>query len=402
MARIIVPLTVKQVKDAKPQEKLYRLYDGNGLQLCIHPSGSKVWRFDYHDHNKKRKTYTIGDANLITLADARIKRDALKLQLINGEAIQTSSNHTYESVFMDWYERWKHGVSERHHTRAMNTMVADVFPKIGNMKIHEIEAKHVVDALLAVEAREALAQLIKTKSFIKLTFDFAVARGLCKYNPVIQVSNQAFKTRKAKQFKSVDQDKIYQFFELFQNENVSLSGRLCTEFIFRNITRPVESATARWDQYDEKLQCIVIEGEDMKIDRNHYIPLSHQSIAILDKMKTLSKGGTYIFPRSNFVDHMSISYPLTLAKRHGIDTTIHGLRHLASTILNETGLFNRDVIESCLAHADENKTRAIYNKAKYIKQKREVLQWWSDFIDKCSTQKGNRAALDELQLILND
>ncbi|WP_233145131.1 Arm DNA-binding domain-containing protein [Wohlfahrtiimonas populi] len=120
MARIIVPLTVKQVKDAKPQEKLYRLYDGNGLQLCIHPSGSKVWRFDYHDYNKKRKTYTIGDANLITLADARIKRDVLKLQLINGETIQTSSNHTYESVFMDWYERWKVNVSERHHTRAMN------------------------------------------------------------------------------------------------------------------------------------------------------------------------------------------------------------------------------------------------------------------------------------------
>ncbi|WP_233145129.1 tyrosine-type recombinase/integrase [Wohlfahrtiimonas populi] len=72
---------------------------------------------------------------------------------------------------------------------------------------------------------------------------------------------------------------------------------------------------------------------------------------------------------------------MALAKRHGIDTTIHGLRHLASTILNETGLFDKDVIESCLAHVDDNKTRAIYNKANYIKQKREVLQWWSDFID---------------------
>ncbi len=398
MAIINTPLTAKQVKDAKPQEKLYKLYDGGGLQVCIHPTGRKVWRFDYYDHNKKRKTYTIGDASLMSLADARLKRDELRLQLSNGEAIQSSSTHTYESVFRDWYERWKHNVSERHHTRAMNTMVADVFPKIGNMPIDKIEAKHVVDALLAVEAREALAQLIKTKSFIKLAFDFAVARGLCKYNPVIQVSNQAFKTRKPKNYKSVDQDKIYQFFELFDNDNVSLSARLCTEFIFRNITRPVESATARWDQYDEKLQCIVIEGEDMKIERNHYIPLSHQSIAILDKMKMLSKGGVYIFPRSNFVDHMSISYPLTLAKRHGIDTTIHGLRHLASTILNETGLFNRDVIESCLAHADENKTRAIYNKAKYIRQKRELLQWWSDFIDKCSTKEGNIAALDEIHL----
>lgn len=398
MARIIVPLTVKQVKDAKPREKLYRLYDGGGLQLCVHPSGNKVWRFDYHDHNKKRKTYTIGDANLITLADARFKRDSLRIKIVNGEVIQSVSNHTYESVFMDWYERWKVNVSERHHTRAMNTMVADVFPKIGNMKIHEIEAKHIVDALLAVEAREALAQLIKTKSFIKLTFDFAVARGLCKYNPVIQVSNQAFKVRKPKNYKSVDQDKIYQFFAIFQNEKINLSGRLCTEFILRNITRPVESATARWDQYDEKMKCIVIDGEEMKIDRTHYIPLSWQSIGILDQIKAQSQGGEYIFPGRNFSGHISVSYPLALAKRHGIDTTIHGLRHLASTILNETGLFDKDVIESCLAHVDDNKTRAIYNKANYIKQKREVLQWWSDFIDKCSTQKSNVNALDEIYL----
>ncbi len=402
MARIILPLTVKQVKDAKPQEKLYRLYDGNGLQLCIHPSGNKVWRFDYHDHNKKRKTYTIGDASLISLADARIKRDTLRIKLIKGEAIQNSSNHTYESVFMDWYERWKYGISERHHIRAMNTMVADIFPKIGNMKIHDIEVKHIVDALSVIEERGALTQLAKTKSFIKQAFDFAVARGLCKYNPVMQISDKAFETRKPKNYKSVDQDKIYQFFELFQKETVSLSARLCTEFIFRNITRPVESAKARWDQYNEKLGCLVLGEEHMKKGRIHYIPLSHQSISLLDKVKKLSEGGIYIFPRSDFINHMNPSYPLTLADRHGIDTTIHGLRHLASTILNETGLFSPDVIESCLSHVDGNKTRDIYNKAKYIKQKREVLQWWSDFIDKCSTQNGNLAALDELQLILND
>ena len=107
MARIVLPLTAKQVKEAKPKDRQYLLFDGNGLQLCIYPTGRKVWRFDYHDINKKRKTYTIGDAQYISLIDARKKRDELKGNLENEQSISKKDAITFDAVFYEWFEKWK-------------------------------------------------------------------------------------------------------------------------------------------------------------------------------------------------------------------------------------------------------------------------------------------------------
>lgn len=398
MPKVIVPLTLKEIKEAKPKDKQYRLFDGGGLLLCVYPTGKKVWRLDYKDINGKRKSYTIGDLNEVSLTEARKIREELKDKLDHGKTIQLSAQNTFESVFRDWWVRWSQTVSKRHADRALVCMENDVFPVIGAMPINKIEPQHIVLSLQEIEKRNALEQLHKTKSTIKMAFDFAVARGLCKYNPAAMVSAKAFKPHEAKNYRSLDKQNIYQLFEMFENERFNLSVRLCTEFILRNMTRASESAKAEWKEYDEERQLLIIPAERMKMGREHIIPLSTQSIEILNKIRELSGGTQYIFPSQNFASHLSQDYPLMALKRQKIDTTIHGLRHLSSTILNETGLFRPDVIESCLAHVDNNKTRATYNKAKYIKEKRAVLTWWSDFLDQCSTKKGNIEALKRLQL----
>ncbi|OYQ87209.1 integrase [Wohlfahrtiimonas chitiniclastica] len=398
MPKVIVPLTLKEIKEAKPKDKQYRLFDGGGLLLCVYPTGKKVWRLDYKDINGKRKSYTIGDLNEVSLTEARKIREELKDKLDHGKTIQLSAQNTFESVFRDWWVRWSQTVSKRHADRALVCMENDVFPVIGAMPINKIEPQHIVLSLQEIEKRNALEQLHKTKSTIKMAFDFAVARGLCKYNPAAMVSAKAFKPHEAKNYRSLDKQNIYQLFEMFENERFNLSVRLCTEFILRNMTRASESAKAEWKEYDEERQLLIIPAERMKMGREHIIPLSTQSIEILNKIRELSGGTQYIFPSQNFASHLSQDYPLMALKRQKIDTTIHGLRHLSSTIMNETGLFRPDVIEACLAHKDSNTVRSTYNKAQYIEERREALQWWSDFIDQCKDRGSNLETLKKYKV----
>ena len=116
MAKVIVPLTVKEIKEAKPKEKQYRLFDGGGLLLCVYPTGKKVWRLDYKDVNGKRKSYTIGDFTQISLTEARKIREELKDKLDGGKTIQLSAQNTFESVFRDWWKRWSQTVSKGMRT----------------------------------------------------------------------------------------------------------------------------------------------------------------------------------------------------------------------------------------------------------------------------------------------
>lgn len=41
MDRQVKPLSVKEIRGAKLKDKAYRLYDDEGLQLVIYPSGKK-------------------------------------------------------------------------------------------------------------------------------------------------------------------------------------------------------------------------------------------------------------------------------------------------------------------------------------------------------------------------
>ena len=72
----------------------------------------------------------------------------------------------------------------------------------------------------------------------------------------------------------------------------------------------------------------------------------------------------------------------------------HGLRSLASTTLNEQG-FDPDIIESALAHVDQNTVRAAYNRADYLERRRELMDWWSEHIHNAAS--GNYSLSEQAQ-----
>lgn len=396
MAKIILPLTSKQIKESKPAHRAYKLYDGGGLILTIYPTGKKVWRLDYYDLNKKRKTFTIGDAQHISLTDARKKRDELKGNLENHQSISKKEIMTFGKVFYEWFDKWKLLVVESTANRALSSVQKDCFPIIENLDITKIRPKHVVAALLPIDKRGAGETLEKAKSALKLTFDYAIARGLCDMNPVLAVTSSAFTVHEKKHHRALDISKIYMLHDFFKSNRNSIIIRKCTEFTLRTMCRINESVCATWNEIDGNTW--IIPAERMKERRTHIVHLTEQSMSIIDDMKKF-KSSKYIFQNDHLNHHIHKDTPNTSINRFGIDSTIHGLRSLASTVLNGTCLFDKDVIEMCLSHKDKDAVRAAYNRALYLEHRKEALIWWNNFIDMCDTEENNLKTLEKFKLI---
>ena len=114
------------------------------------------------------------------------------------------------------------------------------------------------------------------------------------------------------------------------------------------------------------------------------IPLSRQAVVVLKEIKRFVRQDLYVFEQlRNPKNPMSANTMLYAIYRMGYKgkATVHGFRATVSTILNENG-FRGDVIELLLAHVEKNQVRAAYNRAEYLDERREILQWWADHLDK--------------------
>lgn len=397
-------LTLKEIKDAKPREKLYKLTDGMGLYLAVLPSGKKVWRFDYVNIDKKRKTKTIGDNDIVHRDEARRLVLEYRERLSAGLEIEEieSSSSSFESVFKSWKERWKVNVSTKHYNKVVNGINKNCMSTLSKMEMQNIKPKDIVQALSGFEERGALENLLTVKSGLNQVFDFAVARGICEYNPVKMVSNNAFQKRRPKQQRHLKPNEIYQLNNFFNDKRFNYSLRACAKFTLLTMVRVGNSSKAKWEDIDFNNKVWIIPADEMKMkDRSdHIVPLSEQAIEILNIIKELSFDLDYVFPNYRFSTHINPENINVSLKRAKIDTTTHGMRHLSSTLLNESQLFSKDLIEAALAHIDKNQVRAAYNNAAYIESRRELMQYLADFIDKCDTKENNERALKEAGISL--
>jgi integrase len=129
-----------------------------------------------------------------------------------------------------------------------------------------------------------------------------------------------------------------------------------------------------------------IPAERMKMRETHIVPLSRQAIGVLNELKSLTGQWDFVFPNQHKPSgQMSENTILFALYRMGYHSraTGHGFRSTASTVLNENG-FPPDVIERQLAHGERDKVRAAYNHAQYLPERRTMMQWWADYLDRAS------------------
>ncbi|PHM40231.1 integrase [Xenorhabdus mauleonii] len=147
--------------------------------------------------------------------------------------------------------------------------------------------------------------------------------------------------------------------------------------------RPGELRNLEWSEVNLEKRTIEISAERMKMRRPHCVPLSAQVVTLFQQLIPISGDYQYAFPsRTNYKKPISEMAMNVMMKRMGYGgrATGHGFRHAMSTILHEQG-YNTAWIEIQLAHVDKNSIRGTYNHAQYLDGRREMLQWYSDYMD---------------------
>jgi integrase len=138
-----------------------------------------------------------------------------------------------------------------------------------------------------------------------------------------------------------------------------------------------------WDEIDLDNSIWTIPAERMKRRHDHVIPLSKQTRDAFKELQPMACRSRYVFPNfGNLSKPMSTSTLNAMFDRLGLDVSPHSLRATASTVLNESAKFRPEVIERQFSHIEHNRIRAAYNAAEYLDERREMMSWWADFIDR--------------------
>lgn len=386
-------LNARQVDAAKPREKAYKLADGAGLYLEVVPSGSRYWRMKYR-FNGKEKRLAFGVYPAVSLAQARALRDEAKKKLAEGidpsfakkeEKLvrDVQLNNTFQAVALEWHgtkvSRW----SEGYASDIIEAFNKDIFPYIGQLPVNNIKPLVLLNVLRRMESRGATEKAKKVRQRCSEVFRYAIVTGRAEYNPAADLTS-AMSGHESKHYPFLTVEELPDFFKALTGYTGSPLVVLAARLLILTGVRTGELRGAFWSEFDLEKAVWEIPAERMKMKRPHLVPLSTQALEIVLQLKVISGQYPLVFPgRNDPRKTMSEASINQVFKRIGYTgkVTGHGFRHTMSTILHEEG-FNTAWIETQLAHVDKNAIRGTYNHALYLEGRREMMQWYSDYIDK--------------------
>ncbi|MDR7344369.1 integrase [Pantoea alhagi] len=387
-----MPLNARQIDTAKPREKEYKLTDGGGLYLLIKPNGAKYWRLKYRVLGKEKKL-SIGVYPDISLADARLKREeARKVVALGGDpseekrveklAQKASVENNFKAIALEWHEYKRTGWSKGYADDLMEAFENDIFPDLGKRPIAEIKPLEMLTTLRKLEKRGVLDKLRKIRQACNQVFRYAIVTGRAENNPASELSS-ALATPKPQHFPHLLAEELPEFLQALEAYSGSPITRLATRILMLTGVRTIELRLAEWKEFDLDKAIWEVPKERMKMRRPHMVPLSTQVVEALREIQVVTGRYSLVFPGRNDItkpmSEASINQVLKRIGYHG-KATGHGFRHTMSTILHEQG-YNTAWIELQLAHVDKNTIRGTYNHAQYLEQRREMLQWYGDFVD---------------------
>lgn len=384
-------LNARQVETCKPKDKEYKLSDERGLYLLVKPNGSRYWRMKYRFGGKEKKL-ALGVYPDVSLADARSRRDeARKLLAENSDPAEKkkldkltrkiSSENTFQALALEWHRHktrtWATSTSEW----AMEGLEKDIFPAIGKRPITDILPIEMLDIFRCIEARGALVKMGKLRRYCSQVFIYAIATGRATLNPVVNLAS-TLSIPKTQHFPHLSEPELPEFIRKLRKYSSPVT-RSATYLLLITGARTIELRAAQWNEFDFDNALWTIPEERMKKRRKHLVPLSRQAIAILRDLQLLTGQFLLLFPGRNNVNNpiseATINKVLKILGYRG-KATGHGFRHTLSTVLHDKG-FNTDWVELQLAHVDKNAIRGTYNHALYLEGRREMMQWYADYID---------------------
>lgn len=410
MAKHITPLTDSKCTGAKPQEKDYSLYDGQGLILFIRKSGSKVWRYKYKRANGKDGLMTLGNFPALTLKAARSKRRELEELIANGvdpiehEEIQKTklkNAYSFEAIAREWHKeysktgRWVAETADR----ALRNLEEYVLVMIGTKPIDTIKPKDLAAVLRSIEEKGYTEVVKKTRQRLNSIFAYAISKGLIEENPAYFLKDVFVTTKAPKHHPQLALNRLPELQQRLANDTGYPLTKLCTTFALHTFVRSSELRFARWAEFDlekgvwnlpatrEHITGQKYSNRGAKMKTDHLIPLSPQAITLLKEIHKYSGMTKNVFPKNGdpngFISESTINKTL---RRLGYDTDKdvcgHGFRGMACSALVQSTLFQKEAVEKQMSHQERDQVRLAYtHTAEYLEERKAMLNWWSDYLE---------------------
>jgi integrase len=392
-------LNATQIKQAKPKDKLYKLTDGGGLYLEIKPNGGRFWRYRYRILGKEN-VFALGTYPQTSLSDAR--KDHEEARKLVGRGIHPAHHRQdekqrqaleAENTFKLIAEAWMKDASNSNWSKTYRdqverTLKLHVYPVLGAKPIAGITYRQLSSLLNEVynkgDRKPAKTVAILLRQWISAIFRYAVREYGLENDPTGALKD-GFKRPKVKHFPTLKKGDIPDFLKALDAYKGNPQTKIALNLLLLTFVRPGELRAAKWDEFDWKHEEWHIPAECMKMNAPHVVPLCSQVLDLLRELQTHTGEGEYLLPKCGGKKAKTVPYmpkeTLNRALQYmKVNTVPHGFRGTASTLLNEMN-YSPDWIEAQLAHGSRDSVRASYNHARYLPQRREMMQAWADFID---------------------
>jgi integrase len=400
MARTITALTATQIKQAKPKDKDYKLSDGGGLYLLVTKRKTKLWRMKYIFDNKE-KLLSLGAYPDITLSKARELREQHKTDIANGidpnavkkakkEALQREElkqENTLTKITDEFFLQIEDSATPKYLKKLRSYYDNHVNAALGNKPIKEIQRADILSIVDTMQKKGIYESTKKTLNLLERIFKYSIAREYAEHNIIADFDKKIVLKKKAvRHHPTITDDKTI---KLLLNAIDNYQGEIITKYALKIIPylalRPIELRSMKWEYINFKDRLIIIPADKMKMRLEHIVPITSTVMQFLKELQEHTSDRVYLFPNAIYRDrYMSENTINTALRRMGFsrdEIVSHGFRSMFSTIANEKSPFNRDVIDTQLAHKVGNSVSQAYNRAKYLDERVQLMQWWSDYLD---------------------
>ena len=406
MARRVLPLKDTQIKAAKAKEKDYKLFDGGGLYLLVTKGGGKLWYLKYRINGKEKKI-ALGAYPVISIRDARAKREELKKMIAQGvdpseerkakkeqlQKAEVKKENTFYTISQKWWENYKDQVSESYHTRLGRALENYIYPTLKDKPIDEVTRLEIIAILEDLKKRELHETARRTTMLLNKVFKYAVTHEYAPHNIIADIETKDILGKKIKRHyptltKEADIKGLLLAIDDYSGDYFTKMALNILPFVF---VRSYNIRHMEWAEIDFNAKAWIIPPEKMKTKEEFTLPLPHQVITLLEEIRENSTSTKYVFPsfRSDGKP-LSDNTLISALRRMGYskeEFVPHSFRAMFSTIAYEWANkkgghgFTSEVIEACLAHKEPNKVKEAYNRSNYKEPMRELMQWYADYLE---------------------
>ncbi len=387
------PLSDTVLSSLEPEEKIYRVSDGNGLYFRVKPTGQKSWELRYKREDGKWSFLGLGTYPSLNGAQARKKVRQMQLDAAyNNEPIASKKakkkakaieeSKTFEKLALEWFETRQKSWDSKNAKRVLAALQLHVMPVFGQRQYTDISSMEWMNFFRAMEDRGIFEQTSKIRRNCADIYALAQVTGRAINNPIEGI-HRFLNSKPAENYSHVSIEEFPELIRAVRGYTGARNIQLGIRLLMITFVRPSELREAPWKEFDFDKKLWSIPAARMKKRRDHVVPLSKQALELLKELKTLSGDHPLLFPGriDNKKPISNTAFNMAL-RRLGYEgkQTGHGFRHIASTLLREQG-FPREHVETQLAHA-EGGISGVYNKAIYLEQRKEMMQWYADHVDK--------------------